>query len=46
MKHILVVCLAIVFCLSVVSCVPANGVYVSLRSDIMKEIGEGNHDIN
>eukprot|EP00029_Vermamoeba_vermiformis_P007817 TRINITY_DN3489_c0_g2_i1.p1 TRINITY_DN3489_c0_g2~~TRINITY_DN3489_c0_g2_i1.p1 ORF type:complete len:552 (+),score=115.27 TRINITY_DN3489_c0_g2_i1:31-1656(+) len=40
MKPILFISLVLVFCFSVVSCVPANGVYVSLRSDIMKEIGE------
>jgi hypothetical protein len=45
MRSILFIGTFFALCFAIASCVPANGVYVSLRSDIMKEIGEGKHDV-
>lgn len=45
MRSILHVGVLFALCFSLVRCVPPNGVYVSLRSDILNEIGEGNHDV-
>lgn len=44
MRSILFISVVLALCFSLVRCVPPNGVYVSIRSDIMQEIGEGNLD--